>query len=258
MPDNATDDQKTYSTGELAQECGATVRTVQYYDEKGLLPPSDLTDGGRRVYTQADAAKLRKVLLLKSLGLKLADIRSFLESDTSAIVIRDILEAQDAKLAAELEQREEARRRIAAMIASIDATGELPAETVPDMEGIMQKRISWRESELYPMYKAFIAVGIPIDIVEIATIAWWIATGDWRPFAVALPFIIVACVLLVRTYRRRTAYVCAHCRAVFVPRFANWFFATHTPTTRKVTCTACGAKDWCAEVSSTRLPARGA
>ena len=78
MPDNATDDQKTYSTGELAQECGATVRTVQYYDEKGLLPSSDLTDGGRRVYTQADAAKLRKVLLLKSLGLKLADIRSFL------------------------------------------------------------------------------------------------------------------------------------------------------------------------------------
>ena len=31
--------------------------------------------GGRRVYTEADAAKLRKIVLLKPLGLKLADIR---------------------------------------------------------------------------------------------------------------------------------------------------------------------------------------
>lgn len=253
MPDNTTDDQKTYSTGELAQACGVTVRTVQYYDEKGLLPPSALTDGGRRIFTEADAAKLRKILLLKSLGLKLADIRSFLESDASATVLRDILEEQDARLASELEERTQARARIAAMIASLDATGELPAETVPDMEGIMQQKVSWRKSELYPMYRAFIAVGIPIDIVEIGTIAWWIATGDWRPFAIALPIIVLAAALMVRAYRKRTAYVCAHCRAVFVPRFAGWFFANHTPTTRKLRCTHCGTKDWCAEVSRDRL-----
>lgn len=257
MPDNANDKfsnaEKTYSTGELAHACGVTVRTVQYYDEKGLLPPSDLTEGGRRVYTEADAAKLRKVLLLKSLGLKLADIRSFLESEVSVTVLRDILEAQDAKLAEELEERSQARRRIAAMIASLDESGELPTETTSDMEDIMQQKVSWRESELYPMYKAFIAIGIPIDIIEIGVIAWWVATGDWRPFAIALPFIIVACILLVRAYRKRTAYVCPHCRKVFIPKMASWFFANHTPTTRKVTCTECGAKDWCAEVSVARL-----
>ncbi|MBQ9042047.1 MAG: MerR family transcriptional regulator [Eggerthellaceae bacterium] len=253
MPDNASGSQKTYSTGELAQACGVTVRTVQYYDEKGLLPPSDLTEGGRRIYTEADAAKLRKVLLLKSLGLKLADIRSFLESDVSVTVLRDILEAQDAKLASELEERSQARKRIAAMIASLDESGELPAETTPDMEAVMQQKVSWRESELFPMYKAFIAIGIPIDIIEIGMIAWWVATGDWRPLAITLPFIIVACILLVRAYRKRTAYVCPHCRKVFVPKMASWFFSMHTPTTRKVTCTECGTKDWCAEVSATRL-----
>lgn len=255
MPDNATDNRITYSTGELAQVCGVTVRTVQYYDEKGLIPPTEITKGGRRVYTEDDAAKLRKVVLLKSLGLKLADIRSFLGSDASATVLRDILKAQDAKLKAELDERTQARKRIAAMIASLDETGELPAETVPDMEDVMQKRQTWRNSELYPMYKALIAVGIPIDLVEIGTIAWWIATGDWRPFAIALPFVIVACSLLVRAYRKRVAYLCPHCREVFVPAATGWFFANHTPTTRKVTCTACGTKDWCAEVSSERLRA---
>mgnify|MGYP003102842324 CR=1 FL=1 len=254
MPDNETDARKTYSTGELAKACGVTVRTVQYYDEKGLLPPAEFTQGGRRVYTEADAAKLRKVLLLKSLGLRLADIRSFLGSDASPTVLRDILEAQDARLAAELEERAQARKKIAAMIHALDTTGELPAETVPDMEVIMQKRISWRESELYPMYRALIAAGVALDAVEVAAVAWWVATGDWRPFAVAMPLVIAACALLVRAYRRRTAYMCPHCREVFAPRAAEWFFAGHTPTTRKVTCTSCGARDWCAEVSSERLP----
>ena len=258
MPENTMEDFKTYSTGELARACGVTVRTVQYYDEKGLLPPHDLTEGGRRVYTEADAAKLRKVLLLKSLGLKLSDIRSFLESDVQATVLRDILEVQDAKLAAELEERTQARKRIAAMIASLEATGELPAENVPDMEDIMQKKSSWRESELAPMYWAFIAVGIPIDIVEVGTILWWIATGDWRPFAVALPLIAVAGAFIVWAYRKRTAYVCPHCREVFVPKGAEWFFAAHTPTTRKLSCSHCGTKDWCAEVSRDRLESKKA
>ncbi len=40
-----------YTTGELAKLCDVSVRTVQFYDTKGLLPPTELTDevGG---YTQ--------------------------------------------------------------------------------------------------------------------------------------------------------------------------------------------------------------
>ena len=49
-----------YTTGEVARRCGVTVRTVQYYDEKGLLPPAFTTEGGRRVYTDEDAAKFIK------------------------------------------------------------------------------------------------------------------------------------------------------------------------------------------------------
>ena len=39
-----------YTTGEIARLCGVTVRTVQYYDSRGILTPSELTDGGRRLY----------------------------------------------------------------------------------------------------------------------------------------------------------------------------------------------------------------
>ena len=260
----------TYSTGELAQACGVTVRTVQYYDEKSLLSPSAHTEGGRRLYSEADAARLRRILLLKSLGLRLADIRSVLASDVSTTVLRDILEAQDARLAAELQERSLARQRIATMIASLDATGELPAQTIPDMEAIMQnvttpttnttpqpepERPSMWKSELAPFYKTMLAVGIAIDIVQVAAIVWWVTTGDWRPFAIVMPLALAAAALLVRAYRAHTAYLCPHCRRAFVPRAAEWFFARHTPTTRRVTCTHCHTKDWCAEVSIERLNA---
>ncbi len=260
----------TYSTGELAQACGVTVRTVQYYDEKSLLSPSAHTEGGRRLYSEADAARLRRILLLKSLGLRLADIRSVLASDVSTTVLRDILEAQDARLARELQERSLARQRIATMIASLDATGELPAQTIPDMEAIMQnvttpttnttpqpaaERPSMWKSELAPFYKTMLAVGIAIDLVQVAAIVWWVTTGDWRPFAIVMPLALVVAALLVRAYRAHTAYLCPHCRRAFVPRAAEWFFARHTPTTRRVTCTRCHTKEWCAEVSIERLDA---
>ena len=263
----------TYSTGELAQACGVTVRTVQYYDEKSLLSPSAHTEGGRRLYSESDAARLRRILLLKSLGLRLADIRSVLASDVSTTVLRDILEAQDARLAAELQARSLARQRIATMIASLDATGELPAQTIPDMEAIMHsathtatpttstapqpapERPSMWKSELAPLYKTMLVVGIVIDVAQVAAIVWWVTTGDWRPFAIVMPLVVAAAALLVRAYRAHTAYLCPHCRRAFVPRAAEWFFARHTPTTRRVTCTHCHTKDWCAEVSIDRLDA---
>ena len=260
----------TYSTGELAQACGVTVRTVQYYDEKSLLSPSAHTEGGRRLYSEADAARLRRILLLKSLGLRLADIRSVLASDVSTTVLRDILEAQDARLTAELQERSLARQRIATMIASLDATGELPAQTIPDMEAIMQnvttpttnttpqpatERPSMWKSELAPFYKTMLFIGIAIDVAQVAAVVWWVTTGDWRPFAIVMPLALAAAALLVRAYRARTAYLCPHCRRAFVPRAAEWFFARHTPTTRRVTCTHCHTKDWCAEVSIERLNA---
>lgn len=41
-----------YTTGEIAKLCGVSVRTVQYYDTRGILTPSELTEGGRRLYSE--------------------------------------------------------------------------------------------------------------------------------------------------------------------------------------------------------------
>ena len=54
-----------YTTGEIAKLCGVSVRTVQYYDERGILIPSELSEGGRRLYSEDDYKKLKIICYLK-------------------------------------------------------------------------------------------------------------------------------------------------------------------------------------------------
>lgn len=42
---------------EVAQLTGVTVRTLHYYDEIGLLKPSEVTETGYRVYSSTDLGK---------------------------------------------------------------------------------------------------------------------------------------------------------------------------------------------------------
>ena len=97
-------EDNTYMTGELANVCGTTVRTVQYYDQKGLLAPSGYSEGGRRMYADEDAERLRFILMLKALGLKLSQIRGILESPNRGAILETLLEERASQLEEEIAQ----------------------------------------------------------------------------------------------------------------------------------------------------------
>ncbi len=61
--------------GEVAKRGGVSIRTVRYYDEKGLLPPSSYTSGGIRLYTVRDVNRLIFIRRLKTLGLSIEEIK---------------------------------------------------------------------------------------------------------------------------------------------------------------------------------------
>ena len=63
------------TVGEVAKKMDVTVRTLQHYDREGLLFPSAMSEGGRRLYTDKDIVKLHQILSLKHLGFSLDDIR---------------------------------------------------------------------------------------------------------------------------------------------------------------------------------------
>lgn len=84
------------TTGELAKRMDVTVRTLQHYDREGLLAPSCISEGGRRLYMNKDVVKLHQILSLKHLGFSLSDIKSRLISLDKPAEVADILTEQAA------------------------------------------------------------------------------------------------------------------------------------------------------------------
>jgi DNA-binding transcriptional MerR regulator len=64
--------------GQLAAQTGFSVRTIRFYEQSGLLPAPQRTEGGYRVYDQDAVAQLRFVRSAQALGLSLAEIAEVL------------------------------------------------------------------------------------------------------------------------------------------------------------------------------------
>ncbi len=64
---------------QVAKLTGISTRTLQYYDEIGLLKPSTLTSSGYRLYDDEALQKLQQILFFKELGFKLKEIKEILE-----------------------------------------------------------------------------------------------------------------------------------------------------------------------------------
>ena len=87
-----------YTTGEMAKQCGITVRTVQFYDQKGILVPSALTEGGRRLYSEEDLRQMKIICFLRDTGLSLDTIGKLLKEEDPGSVICILLAQQEQLL----------------------------------------------------------------------------------------------------------------------------------------------------------------
>ncbi|MFN3257104.1 MAG: MerR family transcriptional regulator [Ilumatobacter sp.] len=81
MPDSTTADPGTpmLQIGDVAEAVGLSLRTIRYYEEAQLVPPSDRSAGGFRLYTDADVDRLRLVKQMKPLDLTIDEMRQLLE-----------------------------------------------------------------------------------------------------------------------------------------------------------------------------------
>lgn len=74
--ENRTSLPATYSIGELAREFAVSLRTLRFYEDKGLISPR--REGTTRIYSRRDRARLRLVLTGKRVGFSLGEIREML------------------------------------------------------------------------------------------------------------------------------------------------------------------------------------
>lgn len=73
------DGPKTFTIGDLAREFGVTLRTLRFYEDRGLLSPS--REGTTRIYDARDRARLSVILKGKQLGFTLTEIRAMVAEE---------------------------------------------------------------------------------------------------------------------------------------------------------------------------------
>ncbi|WP_332719855.1 MerR family transcriptional regulator [Pelagibacterium mangrovi] len=66
------------SIGEASRASGIKVPTIRYYEEIGLLPVAQRTDGNRRLYEPGDLQRLRFIRHARELGFEIGPIRELL------------------------------------------------------------------------------------------------------------------------------------------------------------------------------------
>ena len=70
-----------YSIRKLSELAGVSARTLRYYDEIGLLKPSEISEAGYRYYGERELALLQQILFYRERGFDLKQIRKILYQD---------------------------------------------------------------------------------------------------------------------------------------------------------------------------------
>ena len=231
-----------YTTGEIAKLCGVSVRTVQYYDTRGILLPSELSEGGRRLYSEEDVKKLKVICFLKELGLPLNSIGELLSEDDPGSVVTLLLEQQAKVLGEEIAERQARLQRLEQLRKELKSVERFSVESIGDIAYHMENK-----KKLRKLRWTMLAVGLVMEAIEISTAIYWYNTGTWWPVAVGMVPVIGLGVWITLHYLKNVVYICPKCHKVFKPADREAFFAYHTPNTRKLTCPACGHKGYCVE-----------
>ena len=232
-----------YTTGELAKLCGVSVRTVQYYDSRNILVPSELSEGGRRLYSEEDLKRMRIICFLREADIPINSIGQLFAEEHPENVISILLDQQGQELQDQLAEVKKKLDIIENIKRELKDVERFSVESIGDIAHVMKQK-----KQLKKMRWIMVLAGLPAMLLQWAGGILWITTGAWWLFAAWVPVALITGTVLSVYYYRRAGYICPECHRVFRPSFKSMFWAYHTPRMRRLTCTECGHKGMCVEV----------
>ena len=118
-----------HSIRDVARASGTTSRTLRHYEAVGVLPPTWVGPGGVRYYDDDALVRLQEALVLRSLGLPLAEVRAVLdgERDRAAALRRHL-----AALRTEQQRLTRMAASVARTIDTLETGGPIVAEEIFD------------------------------------------------------------------------------------------------------------------------------
>lgn len=90
--------KELYTAGEIARIAGVSLRTIRYYDTKGLLPPVSHSESGYRCYDKNSIVLLQRILMLKYLGFSLEQIQQLITAQNMDALNQEAILSQQKSL----------------------------------------------------------------------------------------------------------------------------------------------------------------
>jgi DNA-binding transcriptional MerR regulator len=109
-----------YSIGDLARRTGLTVKAIRFYADRGIVPPTDRSPAGYRLYDIDAVARLDLVRTLRDLGLDLPTIRKVVDREIS---LAEVAAAHAAALGVQIRTLR-LRRAVLTVVARRGSTAE--------------------------------------------------------------------------------------------------------------------------------------
>ena len=231
-----------YTTGEIAKLCGVSVRTVQYYDERGILVPSELTEGGRRLYSEEDLKLMKTICFLRDLDVSIKSIGDLLSEEDPSSVISLLISEQEKLISAEISEKQKKLDTLDEIKKGLKNFKDFSVNSIGDIAVAMENNKKLRNLRL-----TMVLSGIPVTALQWVSIILWATKGIWWLFVLWVLVAIPWGIWVSRYYFKKVDYICPKCNEVFKPRFKEVFWANHTPTLRKLTCPKCNVKSFCVE-----------
>lgn len=235
---------KFYSSGEVALFLGITVRTVQYYDKRNLVCPSQISEGGRRLYSEDDIKKLKIVCFLRDAGFSINAVKDFLKEENSPKVMEMLLDEQMRELQTEIEEN---KNKLAVLedVRKVIKGENFSMEKLTNVDVANNVK---NKKNLRKVRTIMLTLGIIAELIEDGLIAVGAIYNWWWMIAVGAVFAFATAVWISIYYFKNVNYKCPECGTVFKPKFWSAFFAPHTPRTRTLTCPNCAKRSRCLEV----------
>ncbi|WP_135557661.1 MerR family transcriptional regulator [Paenibacillus cymbidii] len=128
-----------YKIEEAAAQTGLTKRTIRYYEEIGLIDNPDRTEGGIRIYTEADITKLKNIVLAKEvLGYSLQDLQEFLRMNGQLNELRTAAKSSEDR-AVRSRNLDEMEKLLHTEIGMIDAKMNRMAAFQTELRQLLQR-----------------------------------------------------------------------------------------------------------------------
>lgn len=142
--------ERMYRVGDVAEKTGVSIRTLHHYDQIGLLQPSAFSEGGHRLYAEADLLRLQQILTLRYLGFSLKRIGELLERPDFDLIAS--LHAQRQALRDRIAETEEIERTLSELLEDRLTSGRWDWTLVNRLSHRVHDRLSEKGSAMERYY----------------------------------------------------------------------------------------------------------